>query len=103
MTTVRIDDHGVSRRVPDGGEERVRWDELSEVAIVTTDEGPLGDDVFFVLTSRDGSGCVIAQHAADEVGLLERLQRLAGFDNELFIASMSSTRRARFVVWRAPV
>ncbi len=99
---VLVDDLGVTRRLSNGEEERVRWDALLEVAVVTTSEGPFQEDAFFVLTARDGTGCAISQSAAHEVDLLARLQKLPGFDNEQLIASMSSVGHARFVVWRAP-
>ena len=99
---VQIDDVGVTRRLDNGEVEHVRWDALHQVAIVTTDEGPVAEDVFFVLEAIDGTGCVISQEAAHRVGLLERLQRLPGFDNAQLIDAMGSTGHARFVVWRTP-
>jgi hypothetical protein len=58
--------------------------------------------VFFVLAGRGGSGCIIPQSAPESTPLLERLQRLPGFDNEAFIRAMSSTEDATFVCWRRP-
>ena len=43
---------------------------------------------------------VIPQGAAGEEGLLDRLQKLEGFDNNAVIEAMSATENERFVCWR---
>ncbi len=53
---VTFDDTGVRRVSPEGGVEEVRWDDLTEVRIVTTDEGPFGKDVYWLLAGSDGRG-----------------------------------------------
>ena len=68
--------------------------------MLTTADGPFAEDMFFVLAGRDGSGCVVPQSASESGQLLERLQRLPGFDNEAFIRAMGSSEDARFVCWR---
>ena len=100
---IRIDDHGVHRELGNGTVEQVAWDDLEEVFVLTTGDGPFAEDVFFVLAGRDGSGCVVPQGAPESGERLERLQRLPGFDNEAFIRAMSSTDDARFVCWRRAV
>ncbi len=101
---VSFTDEIVSRVRPDGVEERIRWDELHEVGILTTDEGPMQEDVFFLLIAGDGkSGCVVPQGAEGCKRLLERLQKLPGFDNEAVIKAMGSTSNAKFVCWKRQV
>jgi len=100
---IKIDDRGVRRELTNGKVEQVRWDGLEEVSVLTTADGPFAEDVFFLLAGRDGSGCVVPQGAPESGELLERLQRLPGFDNEAFIRAMSSTDDARFVCWRRAV
>lgn len=98
--TIQIDDHGVCRVLADGKVEMVTWGDLEEVSVLTKANGPFAEDVFFVLAGRDGSGCVVPQGAPESDELLEQLQRLPGFDHEVFIRAMSSTNDARFVCWR---
>jgi hypothetical protein len=100
--TIRVDDRGVSRRLANGTEEKVAWDDLAEVFVLTTGDGPFAEDVFFVLVGRDNTGCVVPQGSPESAPLLERLRRLPGFDNEAFIRAMGSTQEARFVCWRRP-
>jgi hypothetical protein len=99
--TVQIDEQGVRQALSNGKVESVAWDELIEVYILTTSDGPFTDDVFFVLEGRNGTGCVISQAAPEGSLLLERLQRLHGFDNEAVILAMSSTDEQKIVCWRA--
>lgn len=98
--SVVLDDVGVTRRLSNGAVEQVRWDDLVEVAIVTTDAGPWAEDVFFVLAGSGDAGCVVPQSVEASAALLERLQTLPGFDDSAVIAAMASTRGARFVCWR---
>jgi hypothetical protein len=100
MPTIRVDDHGVSRDLGNGKVEQVAWDDLLEAAIITTSDGPFVDDVFFVLVGQNGTGCVVPQEAPESPALLERLQRLPGFDNEALIRAMRCTDDAKFICWR---
>ena len=91
----------VTRFGPDGVQETVRWDDLAEVVIISTDEGPWSEDVFWLLIGSGGkSGCAVPQGADGSKVLLEALQKLPGFDNELVIKAMGSTSNARFTCWK---
>jgi hypothetical protein len=96
---VTIDDAGVRRVSPDGRVEEVRWEDLTEVRIVTTAEGPFVEDVFWLLVRADGNGVAVPGEAATD-DLLDRLQALPGFDNEQMILAMNSTDEAQFTCWR---
>ncbi|MDQ7821830.1 MAG: hypothetical protein RDV48_03440 [Candidatus Eremiobacteraeota bacterium] len=93
-----VDDHAVISARPGGLTERVTWDELSRVEIMTTDEGPLVADVFWVLHGKD-RGCVIPQGATNEHDLIEKLVRLPGFNHNEMIEAMASTENRTFLVW----
>jgi hypothetical protein len=60
--TTNIDDRGVRRELANGKVEAVAWDDLEEVCVLTTADGPFAEDVFFVLAGR-GGGCVVPQGA----------------------------------------
>src|SRR5688572_7900261 len=59
------------------------WADLANVTVLTTDDGPLATDLFWILSDRDGRTTVsIPMDAAGEHDLLLAMQaRLAGFDN----------------------
>lgn len=97
---ILIDDRGVRRDLGNGKSEDVAWSNLVEVQIVTTDEGPWLDDVFFLLVGGDGTGCCVPQGAPGSETLLERLQALPNFDNQKVIEAMGSVESARFVCWK---
>lgn len=98
--SITVDDQGVRRRLVDGAEETVGWDELAEVAIRTTPEGPWKEDVFFLLMRVGGGGCAVPAGDPSADDLMSKLQTLPGFDNERFIEAMTTTEDALFVVWQ---
>jgi hypothetical protein len=99
---VVIDQVGVRRRLPDGRHEAVGWDDLVEIAIRTTPEDPWQEDVFFLLTGRDGGGVAVPHGEAVELELLGWLQALPGFDNQQVVEAMTCAEDALFVCWRRP-
>lgn len=99
LEQVVFDTERVVRTLLDGREESVRWDDLNEVRIITTDQGPLIQDVYFLLIGKSG-GCAVPSNANGADTLLARLQDLPGFDNATFIESMSSTENAEFLCWK---
>ncbi|HEU4451830.1 MAG TPA: hypothetical protein VFR81_02185 [Longimicrobium sp.] len=100
---VTFDDEGVTRWKPDGTTQTVRWDDLVEVTVATSDAGPWQDDVLWILAARDGvEGCMVPSEAEGMDLLLGRLQQLPGFDNEAVIRAMGSTDLAFFTCWRRP-
>ena len=99
---VRVDSAEVVCERPDGTRERVTWDDLRRVEIVSTSEGPRFPDTFWLLVGGSG-GCAIPWGATGEAELLERLQRLPGFDNSAVIGAASDATDARRTCWeRAP-
>ena len=96
-----IDDVGITR-LARNLREHVAWTDITRVRILTTDRGPLREDVFFVLDAKDGTGCVVAHDLAVRGGLLEALQsRLTGVDNGAVIDAMGSTGNREFTIWEA--
>jgi hypothetical protein len=98
--TVQFDEFGVRLEIGNGKAEQVAWDALLEVVILTTRDGPFAEDLFFVLTGRGGARCVVPLSATKGNGLLARLQKLPGFDNEAFSQAMKSTAKETVVCWR---
>ena len=95
---VRFDEICVIRELEDGRTETIRWEDLQEVRIVTTDEGPFCDDVYWVLTG-ESSALLLPSESVGMDRLLARLQELAGFDNQAVIDAMGSVDNAQFVCW----
>jgi len=96
---VSFDDELVRCQRPGGTTEEVSWDELAAVEILSTDAGPFVCDVFFVLHGNE-RGCGIPQEAEGCKELLERLQKLPGFNNQAVIDAMCCASNARFPAWQ---
>jgi hypothetical protein len=96
-----IDDAGITRTAP-GLREHVTWTDIARVRILTNDRGPWLEDVFFVIDSRDGSGCVVTHDLAMRSGLLDALYaRLEGLNSAAVIAAMVSAENRVFTIWEA--
>jgi len=103
---VSIDHDVVTHQRPDGITEVLPFSSLLSFVIETNDLGPFATDCFWILVGqeRDGQpqGCCIPQGATGDSALLERLQKLAGFDNTRFIEAMSSNECQKTVIWNRP-
>src|SRR5919108_1660513 len=97
--SVEVDDVGVTRRLAEGGVEMLAWSDLQEVGVMTTDEGPWAEDVFFVLVGPGCSGVLVPQGAEGSKALVDRLLQLPGFDERRLIEAMGSTSNRKFVCW----
>lgn len=102
---LEVTDLGVTRRfgpwLRKKKEERVSWQDLTKVEILTTDAGPSSEDLFFILHSRDGKGVAVSNDLAVKHGLVATLQnRLPGLDNKAIIEASLSTEVRRFLVWQ---
>lgn len=99
---VGFDDEEIVCSFPEGTFRRVAWEEITEVRIRTTSDGPFLPDVFWGLhAGEEAPRIVYPQGAVGDPGLLEAMQRrLPGFDNEALVRAMGCTDDAMFVVWR---
>lgn len=81
----------------------IRWEAIDEIAVVTNDAGPSEDDIVWVFMKADGSqGIAIGGSSIGFPALLEKLQRLPGFDHVMLLEAMGCVIAERFVVWRRP-
>lgn len=101
LARVEFDDQAVRCHHPDGVVQSVTWEQLAEVVVVTTDQGPFQDDVFWILHGPAGD-CVVPSEAEGADELVQRLQGLPGMDHGQVIAAMGSAANQRFVCWRRP-
>lgn len=95
---MEVDEVGVRRTHGDVVAEQVAWGDLMSVSVITTSDGPAGEDVFFLLEGAGDSGVVVPQGQAPE-GFVERLQQLEGFDSSAVIKAMGCATDARFHCW----
>jgi hypothetical protein len=97
---VEVDDEGVARCLADGRREEVRWDELVEVEVFTTEIGVHRDDgVVLVLAGEGERGCLVPSRLAVQHGVIERLHALPGFDGRRLVAAMERPPPSRTTCW----
>lgn len=102
MFTVTVTGSQISVTRPDSGSQALLLSDLQEVAIVTNDSGPVGADVWWVISAKStAQGCTFPAGATGEQDVLRFVQGLPGFNNERFIQAMGSTSNAKFVCWSA--
>lgn len=95
---ITVDAEGIRR---DEGRihESVRWAELEQIVIVTTDEGPMCDDVFWLFIGPGETGCAIPGSAVGDA-VFAALSRLPGVDYDAIIRAQGSAVNESFEVWK---
>ncbi len=98
---LHVDATGLHRELADGRIEAVRWDDVNEVEVLTAVQGPHGRHGGVVIVG-DGEqrGCLVPLDKVAEVGLVEQLTRLPGFDVQRFVAAMETRPPKRTLCWR---
>lgn len=97
--SIHMTETEVSCHRPDGVVESVRWDDLQKVQVLTTSDGPLLPDRFWVLQGSEKAGCCIPWGATGDLELLQRLQELPGFDNQAIMQPAGITHEALHLCW----
>ncbi len=95
-----VDDSGFTEILPPGDEvaKTHLWSDVLHVGVITTEDGPFFDDVFFVIKTRTGDLCITSEDA-QEINLLQQFQRLPGFQWEKVVEAMGSVSDATFPCW----
>lgn len=96
---VLFDNLRITNASANGETQSVRWEDLQEVGILTTDQGPGVEDVYWILLGTEGR-CTVPGGAEGMNEMLIRLQQLPGFNNGAVIQAMGSTTNNKFVCWK---
>ena len=96
-----FDEVGLYWKAPRGHAVVLAWADLRSVQIETSAAGPFEPDWFWRLEGPK-NGCLIPGDVEGGDQFLERLQKLPGFDNQAFIAAMSTATRQTFLCWKIP-
>lgn len=98
--SVEFDEDEIRCEWPKDGLFSMLWSELSDASLITTDDGPWIEDVYWHLQDEAGQSMIVPQGALGHEEFLAELQRrLPGFKNDAVIAAMGSTSNATFHVW----
>lgn len=96
---VEITDVFIQVTHPDRPIEQINWDEIEEIVIVNTDEGPFLPDVWLILTGN-GKGCSIPQGSEGWDKVYNIVSKYDKFNFENVIKSASCTDNAVFELWK---
>ena len=95
---VDVDERQITYFGPmDGG--AISIDALTRVTILTTDEGPIADDVHWLFEAEDAPPLLIPATAKGADQLFDALSALPGADYEAVLKAMGSTLRERHLIW----
>ena len=95
---VEVDERQITYFAPLGG-GAVSINDLARVTILTSDQGPVAQDVNWLLEENGGSRLLIPNSAEGAAQLFDALSPLKGVDFEAAIRAMGSTATDSFVIW----
>jgi len=96
---VKVSDTSIEVVEPEKGSCSILISELEDVLIATNDTGPMGIDLWWILRGN-GKVVIAPGGATGEKELLNRLQKLSGFNNEAVIRAMGCTDNKDFLLWK---
>jgi hypothetical protein len=99
-----VSDESITRRLVSPlrrpTEERVRWDDLVRVLLITHETGPGRRDMLFLLYGASKSGVAVPEPVAEAHGLPAILEsHLPGFRSDQLAAARAASERDTFVLW----
>jgi hypothetical protein len=96
--TVTITDELVKVEHPKRKTEQIKWADIDNIKIITTDQGPFQPDVWIALLGSE-TGCLIPQGAKGHDEVYNIVSKYERFNFENVIKAMSSTDNQEFLVW----
>ncbi len=97
--TTEINDKTIKVLHPKRETEEIDWEEIEEIKIITTDEGPFLPDVWLILMGKNNKGCSIPQGSAGWTKVYDIVSKYEGFNFDKVIESATSTENKVFDIW----
>lgn len=79
--------------------EQIDWNEIEEIKLINTNEGPFLPDVWLILMGN-GKGCSIPQGSDGWDKVYDIVSKYDGFNFENVIKSASCTNNETFELWQ---
>ncbi|MCH2232265.1 MAG: hypothetical protein MK105_18160 [Crocinitomicaceae bacterium] len=83
---------------PKFGSEEIDWNDITEIKLINTDEGPWLPDVWLALIGTN-SKCIIPQGSKGYEEVYNIVSKYNNFNFENVIKSMSCAENAEFPLW----
>ncbi len=101
LLRITVNDDFVRVEHPDRKTLEVNWDDIEEIWLLNTDQGPFLDDIWLQLKTKDHS-CYIPQGREGYNDVYDKVTQYPGFNFDNVILSMQTTTRAEFLLWTKP-
>ncbi len=95
---IEITDIFIKVQTPQGILEQIFWNDIENIKLINTDQGPWIPDIWLGLFGEKGS-CLILHGTAGFDTIYDRISRYEGFNFEDVAKSMSSTENSEFLLW----
>lgn len=96
---IYFNEERVECKHPEKPDEHVKWKELSQVTVITTDKGPMEPYIWICLTDVDGQALMFPLGAKRSRVLVEKILGLNGLDLKHWAEAMASMENKKFIVW----
>ncbi len=83
----------------DGAEKSVLWNDLLQIVVETTDEGPWLEDMYYIFYTTS-EPLVVPSESRGVSELVSKIAGLPGFDQAQYFAAVGSTDNKQFLVWK---
>ena len=93
-----ITDRSVRVEHPSRKPEEILWEDIREIRLVNTDEGPFLPDIWLMLIGET-NGCSIPHGSKGYNDVYEIVSKYENFNFENVIKSMSSANNEQFLLW----
>ena len=101
LTHCSFDGQCIAVEGPRGDRTTVKIEDVREIGVETTEDGPFDEDVFW-LVNRDAEGLRIPQGSPVFKKLMDAFGSFEGFDWPSFTEAMSCTDCHYFLCWKRP-
>ena len=96
---VTITDASVKVEHPEWPVREVFWNDIHEIKLINTDEGPWLPDIWMALIDDNKKVCLIPHGNKGFDQVFEIISKYEGFNMENFGKSMTYSDNAEFVLW----
>lgn len=96
---VEVTDVYIKVSHPNRPAEQIKWEDIEEIKIATTDEGPFLPDVWLLLIGK-GHGCSIPQGSKGWDIVYDIVSKYDGFHFENAIRAATCTETQWFDLWK---
>ena len=99
---IKVTDNEITCDFPSKNkQDKINWDEIDLIQVLTTDEGPYVCDVFIILqNTATKNGVAVPSDRLETKLIVDRIIKFPDFDGKTWIEAMGSAENKWFTVWK---